>query len=515
MERIVTAAEMAALDRRCISELAMPGLLLMENAGAGIARIAREMLGPAPDGPVLIVCGPGNNGGDGYVVARHLANAGCRVDLWILAAEAQIRGDARTNLTIWQRMGGQTRFIDGPPAPPAAKPHLIIDALLGTGARTDFPPPWEALIEMLNSMEAPILAVDLPTGVDAETGAVRGAAIQASATATMARLKPGLLFSPGRECAGRVYIVDIGMPPELQPPGDHAVFRLDAAAIAARLPQRSPDTHKNRVGLVGVVAGSAGYTGAACLTAMAALRAGCGLAYLAAPRSLQPVYAARMTEVITWPVEDGGRGCLTATAWPEWRSRLAAMSALAMGPGLGTHAETGALVHALLSELELPLVLDADGLNLVGGRPERLQHYRGPLILTPHPGEFSRLSGLPVAEIRANPVAVAGEWAVKIGHILVLKGGPSVIAAPDGRVFVNATGNAGMATAGSGDVLTGLIAGLLAQGAAPLDAALSGVWLHGAAGDLAREAKGEMGLIAGDLIDYLPAAVKGCLASCP
>lgn len=514
MERIVTAAEMAALDRQCITDLEMPGLLLMENAGAGIARIALEMLGPGAGRPVLIVCGPGNNGGDGYVVARHLANAGCRVEVWVLAAEAQIRGDARTNLTIWRRMGGLTRFIDAPPAPPAERPHLIIDALLGTGARTDFSPPWEALIAMLNTMGAPILAVDLPTGVEADTGAVGGAAIQAAATATMARLKPGLLFSPGREHAGRLHIVDIGMPPTLAPSSGRAVFRLDAAAIATRLPRRSPDAHKNRVGLAGVVAGSAGFTGAACLTAMAALRAGCGLAYLAAARSLQPVYAARMTEVITWPVEDSGRGFLSAAAWPEWRERLSAMSALAVGPGLGTHPETGALVEALLSELELPLVLDADGLNLVGRRIERLQQYRGPLILTPHPGEFSRLSGLPVAEIRANPVKVAGEWAEKIGHILVLKGGPSVIAAPGGPLFVNATGNAGMATAGSGDVLTGLIAGLLAQGAAPLDAALCGVWLHGAAGDLARDAKGEMALIAGDLIDYLPAAMKGSLCPC-
>jgi len=362
---------------------------------------------------------------------------------------------------------------------------------------------------LLNELGAPILAVDIPTGIDADTGAVTGPAIRARATAVMARLKRGLLFSPGREQAGEIHLIDISMPPDRAPKSGTPVRRLEAADIRARLPRRPADAHKNSLGSVGVIAGSLGYTGAACLTASAALRAGCGVCHLAAATSLLPLLVPKLTEVITWPFADEETGRLREAAYPAWKSALAAESVLAVGPGLGQHPETAALVHRLLREMKQPMVLDADGLNLCTDYLDLLQNYPGPLILTPHPGEFSRLTGLTTARILARPVETAAEWAVKLGHILVLKGGPSVIAAPDGAVFINSTGNPGMATAGAGDVLTGLIAGLLAQGLTPLDAALCGVWLHGAAGDLARDHRGEMGMIAGDLLDALPGALQG------
>lgn len=509
MQIVVTAAEMAALDRECQQELHIPALLLMENAGRGIAALAKNMLGDPEGKRVLIVSGPGNNGGDGYVVARHLANSGCRVTLWVLAAREKIHGDALTNLVIWERMGGQTTFIDAIPAPPIPPPHLIVDAMLGTGAATPLSGPFAMMTTLLNELGAPILAVDIPTGIDADTGAVTGPAIRARATAVMARLKRGLLFSPGREQAGEIHLIDISMPPDRAPKSGTPVRRLEAADIRARLPHRPADAHKNSLGSVGVIAGSLGYTGAACLTASAALRAGCGVCHLAAATSLLPLLVPKLTEVITWPFADEETGRLREAAYPAWKSALAAESVLAVGPGLGQHPETAALVHRLLREMKQPMVLDADGLNLCTDYLDLLQNYPGPLILTPHPGEFSRLTGLTTARILARPVETAAEWAVKLGHILVLKGGPSVIAAPDGAVFINSTGNPGMATAGAGDVLTGLIAGLLAQGLTPLDAALCGVWLHGAAGDLARDHRGEMGMIAGDLLDALPGALQG------
>ena len=514
MQIVVTAAEMAALDRACQEQLGLPALLLMENAGRGTADIARTMLGAPAGKRVLIVCGPGNNGGDGFVIARHLANAGAVITLWAVTARARISGDALVNLTILEKMGGAVTFLENLPAAPCPPPHLIIDAMLGTGASTPLRGLLAEMTGLLNTLAVPILAVDLPTGVAADTGAVSGEAIQARATAVMARLKRGLLLSPGREHAGALHLVDIGMPPDWAPPAGPPVRRLEAADIAARLPHRAITAHKNSLGSVGIIAGSLGYTGAAVLAASAALRAGCGLCYLAAATSLLPLLAPKLTEVITWPFADEIPGVLSEAAWPEWSGAITARTALAVGPGLGQHPRTAALVHRLLREMHQPLVLDADGLTLCAGDLALLQHYPGTLILTPHPGEFSRLTGIPVRDLLADPLAAAGAWARQLGHILVLKGNPTLIAAPEGALYLNHTGNPGMATAGSGDVLTGLIAGLLAQGFAPLDAALCGVWLHGAAGDLAAEHKGEMGMIAGDLLETLPLAIQALQTPC-
>jgi NAD(P)H-hydrate epimerase len=514
MQIVVTAAEMAALDRDCQEILHMPTLLLMENAGRGVAAIAKTILGEGNSRLVLIICGPGNNGGDGFVAARHLANAGYQVTLWILSAREKFRGDALTNLIIWEKMGGELLFLETLPPRPSPSPDLIIDAMLGTGAATPLNDLFAGMVRLLNDLARPILAVDIPTGVEANSGSTAGEAIRAHATAVMARLKRGLLFSPGREHAGDLHLIDIGMPPAWTPPKGTQVRRLEAADIAARLPKRPVDAHKNRVGSVGVIAGSIGLTGAASLTTVATLRAGSGLCYLAAAKSLLPIFAAKLTEVIIWPFADEESGILSEASYPDWKEQIAARSALAIGPGLGQHRKTAALVHRLLREMRLPLVLDADGLNLCSDYLDLLQNYRAPLILTPHPGELSRLTGLSTATILGDPIAIAAEWAIKLGQILILKGSPTIIAAPDGSLFLNSTGNAGMATAGSGDVLTGLIAGLLAQGIPPLDAALCGVWLHGAAGDLARDRKGELSMIAGDLLDALPETITALHSPC-
>ncbi len=508
MRAVVTAREMAGYDRAAITGMGIPGVVLMENAGRGTAAIAVEMLGVAVDKTVLIVCGPGNNGGDGYVVARHLHNAGARVEVWVLAERDKISGDAATHLQIWQHMGGALRFLTTLPQTLSPRPDLIIDAMLGTGVQGAPRGLIAAAIPFLNQLGVPLLAVDIPTGIDADSGAVAAEAINARVTATMALLKRGLLFSPARECAGSVRRVDIGMPAEVLKQNPPRNWQITAGAIRKRLPRRCGDAHKNSVGTLAILAGSRGFTGAAALTAQAALRGGSGLVYLAVPSSLQALLAAKLTEIITWPFEDSGSGYLLEADYHTWREALRKQDALALGPGLGTHPATAGLVHRILREHDRPLVLDADGLNVCADHLDLIAAYAGEMVLTPHPGELARLLKTTAAEIAQRRFEAASETARKLGKVVLLKGGPTLVAAPDGQLYINSSGNAGMATAGSGDVLTGLIAALLCQGLRALDAALCGVFLHGRAGDCARQIKGEMSLTAGDLIDHLPDAIQ-------
>jgi len=508
MKAVVYAAEMAAIDRHAIEQLSIPGMVLMENAGRGIADVAEKMLGQPSGKVVHIYCGPGNNGGDGYVVARHLSNAGATVRVFIAADRDKIRGDALSNLVIWTKMGGALQFLRQDEPEPEQRPHLMVDALLGTGSSGHPSGLIGRAVEIIQSQTAPVLAVDIPTGVDANTGRVHGKAVMASVTATMALPKAGLLFSPGSDYAGRIEIIDIGIPPEVVRFHNPKTWLVDREDITSRLPLRARDAHKNQMGTVAVLAGSAGFTGAAALCASATLRAGCGLAYLCIPKSLQPVVAALAAEVITWPFDDQSRGLLDVNGYAEWRERIAGQDVIALGPGLAQEAGTASLVHQILNEMQKPLILDADGLNACAGQPALIKNYRGTMVLTPHPGELARLIGKSTVEIAADRIGIARSTASELGQVLVLKGGPTLIATPDGKVFINTTGNPGMATAGAGDVLTGTIAGLAAQGLNAADAALCGVYLHGLAGDLARLHKGEAGMVAGDILQQLPTALK-------
>jgi NAD(P)H-hydrate epimerase len=322
----------------------------------------------------------------------------------------------------------------------------------------------------------------------------------------MALAKTGLLLPPGREHCGDLEIVDISLPRQALAVHPADTWLLQEQDIANRLPKRARDSHKNRVGTVAVIAGSMGYCGAASLTATACLRSGAGLSYLAIPKSLNTIFAGKLTEVVLWPCEDSGAGYLGESNLDELAARIEAQNALAIGPGLGQAVPTGQLLFRLLALLNKPLVLDADGLNLVSRNLEAVKNYQGAMVLTPHPGELSRLIGKSTPQIAADRIGISRQTAIELGKVLVLKGSPTVIAAPDGQVYINSSGNAGMATAGSGDVLTGAVAALLAQGLSALDAALVGVYIHGAAGDLAKEQKGEMGMIARDILANLPRA---------
>ncbi len=507
MKVVVTAQQMAAMDKYTIGQVGIPGVVLMENAGRGTAQVALSMLGDPRQKLVQIFCGSGNNGGDGYVVARHLINHGARVETFILSQREKIKGDAFTNLTILEKMGHVPVYLDRVPERPAVLPDLMIDAILGTGVTGALQGLYAQIVEYMNSLAAPILAVDLPTGVNADTGAFDGPAIKAARTATMAFLKRGLLFSPGREHAGQIEIVDIGMPSSVSAAHSPNVFYLEKEDVVSWLPKRSPAAHKNQCGTVAVIAGSRGFTGAAVLAAEATLRTGAGLVYLCIPSSLNAIFEAKSTEVITWPFDDADMGYLHSDNSSEILSRIQAQKVVTLGPGLGQHNKTVELVHHLLQKLDKPLVLDADGLNACASNPELIRSYPSELVMTPHPGELSRLIGKSPKEITADPIEVARGISQAWKKVVVLKGGPTVVALPDGRVFINSTGNAGMATGGSGDVLTGVIAGLLAQGLSAEQAASAGVYIHGLAGDLACASRGEMGMIAGDILHEVPQAL--------
>ncbi|OGC08642.1 NAD(P)H-hydrate dehydratase [candidate division KSB1 bacterium RBG_16_48_16] len=382
---------------------------------------------------------------------------------------------------------------------------------MGTGVKGALKGIIAEAVRFINEQSAPILAVDIPTGVDADTGSIDGPAVRACRTATMALLKRGLLLSPGREYAGIVDIVDISMPESVASLKDPKTYLVERRDIAGKLPKRSADAYKNQCGTAGVLAGSTGYTGAAALTAEAVLRAGAGLCYLMAPEKLNVIYETKLTEVITVPFNDFNSGAFHSANFSDMLPKLREQDAVAIGPGIGQSEKTADLVHALLSELDKPMVLDADGLNVCAERLDLVKNYKSDLIITPHPGELARLAGVQVSNILADRIEFARRFAMDIGKIVVLKGGPSLIAMPDGRLYLNSTGNAGMATAGAGDVLTGLIAGLLAQGCPAPDAALAGVFIHGLAGDLAAEGLGQHGLLAGDILKWTAKAIQSLL----
>ncbi|MBN1543683.1 NAD(P)H-hydrate dehydratase [candidate division KSB1 bacterium] len=507
MQAVTNAKEMAEMDRLAIDFYGMPGIALMENAGRGTAAIILEMFSAA-SGKIAIFCGPGNNGGDGFVIARHLLNAGLEVCTYLVAKPEKISGDARINLDILQKMGHSVQTIAATTDLPAQRPDLVIDALLGTGVRGALRGLFASTVEHINRWDTAVLAVDLPTGIDADSGVAAGPAVRADVTATMALKKRGLLFSPGSDFAGEVVVVDIGMPTSVMEIQSPAVWELDESTIRSLLPHRSRDAHKNRCGTVAVIAGSVGFSGAAILASEAVLRSGAGLVYLCTPQSLNTIFETRLTEVITCPVDDAEQGFLHSSCFPEIRAQVEKQNAVALGPGLGQNAETGELVTQLFFSLSLPMVVDADGLNLAARHLRALIGYAGEMILTPHPGEFSRLIDKPVDEFLPARIDVVRRTAMEWKKTVVLKGGPTVIGAPDGRIFINPTGNPGMATAGSGDVLTGLLAGLLAQGLSAPDAACAGVYIHGLAGDIAAENKSEWGMIAGDILAAIPDSYK-------
>ncbi|MBU0517572.1 NAD(P)H-hydrate dehydratase [bacterium] len=510
MRKIATAREMQSLDSAAIEQAGIPGILLMENASLEIMRKTVEIFdGEIAGRDITIVCGKGNNGGDGYAVARHLLNRGAEVLVIALGKIKDLRGDALTNAQIFTAIGGRVLALspsDSMPNPPEA--DIIIDALLGTGIDGPVRGRIAEMIEWINDRPEPVLAVDIPSGVNGDTGAVEGPAIIADWTVTMGLLKRGLVLPPGRDLCGEISVAIISLPPRIKA-GKHIPFNmLEAHDIRNMLPNREPTAHKGDCGRALAIAGSPGMTGAAALCSRAALRIGSGLVILGVPHSLNPVMEAKVTEVMTRPLAENEHGCLHPEAMQLIEELILWSDAAALGPGLGQHPDTKQLLFQILADSNKPLVIDADGLNLLGSEEDFAGSLPSGTILTPHPGEFSRLSGMSINDILAQRVDLISEKAQAWGAVIVLKGSPTVIADPGGEVYCNPTGNPALATAGSGDVLTGMILGLLAQGCPPVHAACAGVYLHGLAGDLAAEQIGIAATVAGDLDTLIPKALR-------
>jgi hydroxyethylthiazole kinase-like uncharacterized protein yjeF len=514
---LATAEEMRRADRRATERYGVPSLLLMENAGRGAVDALEQVLGPVGRRRIAVLCGKGNNGGDGFVVARHLLGRGARVSAWLEGRAGEVQGDARVNLDALQRAGESVAEAADPAGDAFGRlradlgdADVVVDALLGTGVRGPATGAIAAAIEAINAAERPVCALDLPSGLPSDGDAPAGPVVRARVTVTFGLPKLGLVLPAGAAYAGRVEIADLGIPRALLGEGVPTAL-LEAADVRATLPLRPVDAHKGTYGHLLVVAGSVGRTGAAVLACLGALRAGTGLVTCATPGSQQPVVAAQLSEAMTEPLPETAARTLSAKAVERIVELLSRMDAVALGPGVGLDPETQAAVLTLVRDVERPMVVDADALTALAGRPGACRDAPAPRLLTPHPGEAARLLGCGIAEVQADRIASARRLAAESGAVVALKGARTVVADPDGRVTLNPTGNPGMATGGTGDVLTGVAGGLLAQGVAPAAALSAAVYLHGLAGDLAAETRGEAGLVAGDVADAIPAAIRRIL----
>ena len=457
--------------------------------------------------------GRGNNGGDGLVVARHLANRGYNVKTYVMAEPGKFTGDALTNLQIAQNMLLPLEFVLSEEQLEVHKEQiaasdLLVDAIFGTGLRGAVRGFAGSVIDFLNSTGLPVVAIDLPSGLEASTGKVEGPCIRAAMTVTMALPKRGLVLYPGADFVGELRVVDISVPPGLVKSQNIPVNLLEASEAAQLLPARPRDAHKGTFGRVLMLAGSVGFTGAAAMTSEAALRVGAGLVTLGIPRSLNDIMEVKLTEVMTRPLPETESLTLASEARDEIMGLLNDADVVALGPGLSRVPETVSLVQSLCKEIRIPKVIDADGLNALAEDRDVLTELGPGTILTPHPGEMARLMGCSVADVQSDRIGVAQNFAKERGVVLVLKGAPTVIADPQGTVYLNTTGNPGLASGGTGDVLTGAIAGFLAQGLDLADAAILGVYVHGLAGDMAAMTQGEVGMLAGDVLHHLPSAIQ-------
>ena len=509
--RVLNAAQMREADRRTIEEIGIPSIVLMENAGRQVVAAMEAMHTDLLERQVAVLCGRGNNGGDGFVVARTLVQRGVDVSVFLMGRVADVRGDARTNLEILGRIGVTVVEVADAQAwelhfSEVSDCTLIVDAMFGTGLNAPLAGFIESVVTDVNASGIPVVSIDVPSGLSADTPDVPGPSIEAGLTVTLAAPKLPLVLPPAELRAGDIVIADIGIPAEVLDEVDGP--RLDLltrASMRELLPPRMPDTHKGDYGHVLIVAGSRGKTGAAHLAAVGALRSGAGLVTVATPARCLEVVAMMGPEYMTEGIDETADG-LDADAVE--RILEMARDVIAIGPGLGQQAGTRRFVTSLVDRATMPLVIDADGLNAFTGDPDRLSGRDGRVvIITPHPGEMARLVSMTTEEVQASRIEIARNFASAHHVYVVLKGHRTLIATPDEKVFINPTGNPGMATGGTGDVLTGMIAAWLAQLLDAEAACKLAVYLHGMAGDLAAADEGEAALTSADLAAHLGDAV--------
>jgi len=512
--KVVMPETMKKLDKIAVEEYGIPSIVLMENAGKAVADVAERAFFEQrlKAKRVYVFCGKGNNGGDGFAAARHFKNKGFEVEVFALEEKTKISKDALINLNIIEKMAIPVYSVncgDGlKKAYEAAKEEaIIIDALLGTGVKGEVIGIYKEAVEIINSSKGYKVAVDIPSGICGKTGKILGCAVKADETVTMGLLKPGLLLYPGALYTGKVTVADIGMPVDLIEKIESEGVLLKEDIIKSYFEFYPPNVHKGFFGKVFIIAGSKGLTGAAALCGLAAQRSGAGLVTLGVPESLMPVFEVKLTEVMKKPLPDR-EGSISIKALDKALEISENMDAVAVGPGLSTDEETQEFVREFIKNCKKFMVVDADGINAFQKRPEDLLKRKSDIIITPHSGELARLLNLSASKIEENRWMAVTEAAEKFQCTVILKGARTLIKSHTSPIFINPTGNPGMATGGSGDVLTGIIAAFLARKMSPLNAAKAAVFIHGLAGDFAKKQKGEASLIAGDIIENLPKAFK-------
>ena len=514
--RILTAAQMREADRFTIEEIGIPSLVLMENAGRQVVAAIEAAYEERLAGRVGVLCGRGNNGGDGFVVARTLLQRGVDTAVFVIGSLAEVRGDARTNLDILGRLGITVVEIADEQSwelhfSEISECTLLVDAIFGTGLKSPASGMLETVIADVNGAGIPIVSIDIPSGMSADTPHLIGDCVTASMTVTLAAPKVPLVLLPAEARAGDVVIADIGIPYEVIEALEGQYLELLTPEQLRELVQpRASESHKGDFGRVTVVAGSLGKTGAAYLSAMGALRSGAGLVTVATPAACLPIVAAMAPEFMTEPLGDAGSATVSAAAV----DRVLALTedVVACGPGLGRSRDVGEFMRALLDRSTVPLVLDADAITVMADEPGRVMGREDrEVIITPHPGEMARLVGVPVEDVQANRIEIASDFAATHRVYVVLKGHRTLLATPGGRVYINPTGNPGMATGGTGDVLTGMIAAWLAQLLDAEAACRLAIFLHGSAGDIAEAETGQVAMTATDLLDHLGDALTGLI----
>jgi hydroxyethylthiazole kinase-like uncharacterized protein yjeF len=503
--KIATVSQMRAMDRRAIEDFGIPETLLMENAGLAAYRVLQDRF-PVNGRRILVLCGSGNNGGDGLVVARKIFSDGGKPQVVLLGDPERYRGAAAVNWKIIQGLDIPVQTYSSPEAldEDLAACRLVVDAILGTGLSKPVRGVYAEVIARVNASRRPVISLDIPSGIHGDTGQIMGAAIHADLTVTFGLPKVGNLLYPGFANGGDLFVTRISFPP--------AVTRSSEPAIAINapppLPARDPAGHKGAFGDALFICGAAGYFGAPFLAAMALLKSGGGYARLAAPAAIVPTIAALGPELVFLPQTETAAGSLSIKNLDRLVDAARSRDMVVIGPGLSREEETARLVRRLVDTLPQPLLIDGDGLTAISMSTENLPRRPGETVLTPHMGEMARLTGLTIAAIQEDPVGILQNTAARFRAYVVLKGAHSLIGCPDRRVFINTTGSHAMATAGAGDVLTGVIAAMRGAGL-PLDMAVcKGVALHGAAGDIAAEAKGADGVTARDILESLPEAIR-------
>lgn len=507
--RLVKSFEMREMDRLAIQDLGIPGAVLMENAARGATRLFMDHFKPSKDDHVVILCGHGNNGGDGYVMARYIKEAGVAVTVIVLSDLKKISGDARINLDVIKLMDIEILEIADPKKWAKGRRVVkacdaIIDGILGTGLNSPVRGFYRKVIEDVNLLDKPVMSIDIPSGLNADTGQIMGVVMKADLTVTFGFPKIGQLIFPGAEFVGRLARIDIGIPESIGRQVPESARMSEPNDLHLLLTTEGQDIHKGSRGHLLVLAGSTGKTGAATLTAFGALRAGAGLVTLGVPKTLNSILESKLTEAMTVPLPETPEGSLSLKAEKEINVLLKGKTALALGPGLSTHRETTALVRKIVKTCRVPMVIDADGLNALSEDIKVLAECKGGAILTPHPGEMGRLTGLKITDIQDDRVGTAQRFVEEYGCHLILKGARTLIAEPGGTLYVNPTGNPALSSGGSGDVLTGLLGGFLARQWPMKEAGITAAYLHGLAADYLSEDMGQTGVLAGELLDVFP-----------